>query len=93
MLGSIKEIEKIYYTFDRLSKEFADFPDTTKANDDFWDYMEKSGIIGNAGISQRRSDIDDLIGAVTCSNEKQGFVYGFQYALSLILGGRGGVVE
>ena len=86
-------VENIYYNMSNLIASYADFPDTKKAWDDIEDHIKRCELFGNAGeISKQRmeqlSDLYDLINIANGKNEKQGFIYGFNYAMSLIAAGK-----
>lgn len=83
MLGNVEEITKIYYAMypDIISEEAES---VKKSRADFYDYIEKSGIVGNAGGSERKMRLDDLVVKIACEHEQQGFLNGFRYALNLL---------
>ena len=85
MLGNVKEIEKLYNGLNNGIILGADDETTRAADEAFNDYIEKSGIVGNAGISKRRMELDDLVSRISYENERQGFVKGFRYALNLLI--------
>ena len=82
---SQKAVERIFNNFDNLIDGFVDFPDTVKAEEDFWKYMGIAGIIGNARYSNPEAQIDNYFSLCGFMREKQGFIYGFQYAVSLMI--------
>lgn len=85
MLGNVEEITKIYYGIyehDMISEEAES---AKKSRADFYDYIEKSGIVGNAGNSERKFKLDDLVMAIAGEHERQGFINGFRYALNLLV--------
>ena len=74
----MNNLEKLYYNMDKLSDECRDLGDTKEARD----AMEKA--IG-AEVYEKA---EDEICCCMSANEKQGFIHGFQYALSLLMDGK-----
>lgn len=85
MIGNVKEIEKLYNELNNDVILSADDETTRAAYKAFNDYIEKSGIVGNAGTSNKRMELDDLVAQISYENERQGFVKGFRYALNLLI--------
>lgn len=67
-------LEKLYYNMDKLSDKYGDMEETKEAQD----IMEKA--IG-AEVCEKA---EDEICCCMSANEKQGFIHGFQYAVSLL---------
>ena len=80
---NVKEIEKIYYNFEKLCDDYVELPETEKAKKEFWEYLYIHNLIGNAG-SSHKLPLDELINEISAANEKQGFIYGFSYAVKLM---------
>lgn len=74
----MSEIEKIYYNMDKLSDGFTELPETEKASERLYDLLGKEFILEH----------EDIITSLTSANEKQGFIYGFQYAIRLLMEGK-----
>lgn len=88
-MNNLKVVEKLYYAFEHVCDDYKDFPETKEANENFMNYIKQHNIVGNAGTDQRLFDLDDLVTAIASVNEKQGFYYGFNYAVSLLMGKAG----
>lgn len=71
-------IEKLFNNLDKLIDNYVDTEETKKARKD----MEES--LGRELYFEHEEEIATLLVA----NEKQGFMYGFQYAVSLLTSGR-----
>lgn len=83
MIGNVKEIGRMYDRGDFPDRE--DSKGAREANEAFEDYIEKSGIVGNTSLSNRRMKLDELTGQIAYENERQGFIKGFRYALNLLI--------
>lgn len=81
----MKEIEKIFNNFDKLYDNWEDFEETLKCREVLWDYMKSHNFFGKAEISQTELKLDEHIGTLETQMERQGFVYGFRYAVSLLI--------
>ena len=80
-MKNIKEIEKIFYNFDRLNEEYVDLPEVTES------YREIEKLLTEKEESKaERIKILNLVNEATYYGEKQGFIYGFQYAVRLLIG-------
>lgn len=69
-------IEKLYYNL-CLMNEHADMPETIEAGD------RLEGAMGEELYCKYEDEIIDC----TAANEKQGFIFGFQYTVSLLING------
>ena len=85
MNENFKEIEKIYYNFENLCDDHKDLPETKEASKALWEYLYIHNLIDNAG-SSHKLPLDELINKISTANEKQGFIYGFSYAVKLMKG-------
>lgn len=74
----MSEIEKIYYNMDNLSDDRVDTPEVLAA------YDAIKTALGDEIIRR----CEDEIMSFGAEHEKQGFVEGFQYAISLLTCGR-----
>lgn len=70
----MNNLEKLYYNMDKLSDNWTDTPEVKAASDK----LEKA--IG-AEVCEKA---EDEICRCMSANEKQGFIHGFQYAVSLL---------
>lgn len=74
----MSSIEKLYYNMDRLVDNWTDMPETREKNK----RMEEA--IGK----ELSAKYGDVICDCMAASEKQGFIHGFQYAVSLLTGGK-----
>jgi hypothetical protein len=74
----MSEIEKIYYNMDKLSDDFTELPETEKASEQLYNLLGKDFVLKH----------EDVITDLTSANEKQGFIYGFRYAVGLLMDGK-----
>lgn len=75
-------IEKLYYNLHTLDEYYADMPETKEARD----AMEAA--LESAMSRDSYLECEDAICACMSANEKQGFIFGFQYAVSLLMSGK-----
>ena len=80
----MKEMEKIYNNFDRLCDNFLDFEETEKGYNELEEYIKKETFHGVPGWEKEQIKLLEEIIKYAAMNEKQGFVYGFQYAVKLL---------
>ena len=80
-MKNFKEIEKIYNNLDRLIDNYADLPETLQAYRDAMDYLKEHKMPPKIEM-----EVDDLLSDIAYKNERQGFLYGFQYAIRLLIG-------
>lgn len=80
LMCNVKEIENIYYNFIQ-SDEYTDFGDMRLAMDRAYNRF-----IAGLPIKEVVA-AEEIINSAAAANEKQGFVYGFQYAAKLLMGG------
>ena len=77
-----RPLNNIYNYLDKLLEKYSDLPETAEAERRFWEYAEKY-------IFKNREQIDKIefenaLYDVAFYREKQGFLYGFNYALDLL---------
>lgn len=77
-----KVLGKIWNNLDRLIDDYADLPETKEAESRFWEYVKEN--IFRVGIQLKELDLENALYDVAFFNEKQGFLYGFNYALALM---------
>ncbi len=80
-MKNIKQIENIFWNFEKLNEEYVDLPETRKASEELTNFL-----IGNGMTRKEYMEIEDFISSATIQHEKQGFIYGFQYAIKLLFG-------
>lgn len=71
-------LEKLYYNFHKLSDNYADTEEVKEARDNV------ENVLGKETYFECESEISIL----ASENEKQGFINGFQYAVSLLTSGK-----
>lgn len=76
-----KALNKIYSHIDNLIDNYADLPETQEADKRFWEYARKNILQGSGDVKER--ELESALYDVAYFNEKQGFKYGFNYALEL----------
>ena len=72
-------IDKIFDNFEILYENYMDMPETQKERNNIFKHMEEKGI----DIIEIEQDISTL----NSEYERQCFLYGFRYAISLFLDG------
>ncbi len=72
-------IDKIFDNFEMLYENYMDMPETRKERNNIFKHMEEKGI--------DIIEIEQDISALNSEYERQGFLYGFRYAISLFLDG------
>lgn len=77
----MSEIEKIYYNFEKLNDDFVDLPETKQASNEVGEIIENM-------VPSGKLELQDAITGLCALNEKQGFIYGFQYAVALLTCGK-----
>ena len=78
----MSEVEKIYYNMDKLTDNFVDLPESEEARKKFDADFEKMI------PEDKRMAFSDLMTNATSAYEKQGFIYGFNYAVALLTSGK-----
>ncbi|MCI8785548.1 MAG: hypothetical protein HFI84_02680 [Eubacterium sp.] len=81
-MNNEKALNKIYSNIDSLIDNYSDLPETKKAEERFWEYARKNILQGSKAVKER--ELESALYDVAYFNEKQGFIYGFNYALELI---------
>ena len=70
-------VDKIYDNFEVLNDNYTDMHEIREARNNVFKYMEEKGI--------DMSEIDHYISPLMSEYERQGFLYGFRYAVALFL--------
>ena len=76
-------IEKLFENIEEL----IDFEPTEKqkeADVKVFEFLDKLGISNTTNKKDLLFEIESLIGALEMESEKQGFMYGFKYAMQLV---------
>lgn len=79
----MSNLEKLYYNMHELSDNWVDMPEVRAASD----RLEE--VLGHELYTKYEGEISDCESA----HEKQGFISGFQYAVSLLTSGKEAVYE
>ncbi len=77
----MSNLEKVYYNLHILDDNYADGEDVKSAREDIINFYS----------GDDKLKYEELIIAHALANEKQGFMFGFQYAVSLLMNGKDGV--
>lgn len=80
-MKNFKEIEKIYNNFERLTDGYVDLPETQQAYDNAMSYLKEHKL-----PPKIESAVSDLLNDISYYGVRQGFLYGFQYAVRLLIG-------
>lgn len=76
------EIEKLYSCIDELMEEYSEeLPETRAAEEKVADCIQN-----NVGNHEKEMEIADACQDLASQMEKQGFLFGFQYAARLLTG-------
>lgn len=70
-------LEKLYYNMDKVNDSWRDMPETTEA------YKALQSALGKESYTKYENEIT----ACTIAYEKQGFIQGFRYVVSLLMEG------
>ena len=80
-MKNFKEIDKIYNNIEKLTDGYADLPETQQAHSDAMAYLKEHKL-----PPKIESAVSDLLNDISYYGERQGFLYGFQYAIRLLIG-------
>ncbi|CCX58201.1 putative uncharacterized protein [Blautia hydrogenotrophica CAG:147] len=75
-MKNIKEIEKIYFNFEKLADDYRDLPETLAAHRKTMEFLTAHKM-----PEKIKLEVDDLLSGIVQKGERQGFLYGFQYAI------------
>lgn len=81
-LNNKKMLDRVHSNIEKLIDNYADFSETKNAEKKFWDYAKKNILKCNRKVKER--ELEGLFYDVAYFNEKQGFIYGFNYALEMM---------
>lgn len=81
-----KEIEKLYYQFEHLEDNYVDFDETIERRTELENYLEEQK--GKSITDELIRDIEPFYASLCAEYEKQGFIYGFEYAVKLFVTGQ-----
>lgn len=80
-MNNEKALNRVYSNIDKLIDNYADLPETEEAEKRFWEYAEKNIFQSKRNVKER--ELESVLYDVAYFSEKQGFIYGFNYALEL----------
>ncbi len=75
-------IDQIYKNLNKLIENYDDLPETTDAENSFWEYVHQNI---SKNIEFNTLDFENALYNVAYFHQRQGFIYGFQYAIDLLL--------
>ena len=81
-MNNKKTLSRLHCNIDKLIDNYADLSETKEAEENFWEYARKNILQGNKNVKER--ELEAALYDVAYFNEKQGFIYGFNYALEVI---------
>lgn len=73
----MSRIDNIYNTFVN-TENYKELPKTQEAERQIYEYLKRQGI--------KEIDFDVYVTSVAGENMRQGFIYGFRYAVDLLVG-------
>lgn len=77
-----KDIEKLYYNLEKLHDDYKDLDDTKESSNKLTAHLKEQA--GRFFTSKSILELDNYIRDLCSANEKQGFIYGFEYAVRLL---------
>lgn len=72
-------LSKVFDNFEHLNDDYNELPAKGEAEDRAWNCLKEKGI--------SIFEVETLINLAFLENERQGFIYGFRYAVELLIGG------
>ena len=75
-------LDKIYLNLDNLMEDYEDLEETEEAESGFWEYVKQNIMDSREEINEK--ELEDVLYDVSYFRERQGFMYGFNYALRLL---------
>lgn len=73
----MSRMDNIYNMFVN-TENYEDFPTTQEARDQLYEYLENNDL--------KEFDFEPYFTSVSSANMRQGFIYGFRYAVDLLVG-------
>lgn len=80
-------INRIFANLDKLIDGYTDLPDTIEAEDRFWEYVNANCM--KDADSNGKVKLENVLYGMASCKEKQGFLYGFNFAMDLMGRGNG----
>lgn len=78
-LGNAEALSRVFDNLELLNDDYREFPAKGEAEDRAWTCLKEKGI--------PVFEVETLINLAFLENERQGFIYGFRYAVELLIGG------
>lgn len=78
-LINTKALDTVFNNFEHLHDDYVELPETKEAGKEMWKLLEDKGL--------SIMEIENTINCALLENERQGFIYGFRYAVELLIGG------
>ena len=72
-------LSSVFDNFEHLNDDYRELPKKAEAEDRAWNCLKEKGI--------SVFEVESLINLAFLENERQGFIYGFRYAVELLIGG------
>lgn len=72
-------LSQVYYNFEHLNDDYREFTEKGEAEDRVWSCLKEKGV--------PVFEVENFINLAFIENERQGFIYGFRYAVELLIGG------
>ncbi len=72
-------LSRIFDNFEHLNDDYRELQAKGEAEDRAWNCLKEKGI--------SVFEVETLINLAFLENERQGFIYGFRYAVELLIGG------
>lgn len=85
-MSNTEEIKKLYYSIDELMDDYRESPEVKEAHNEFMAYLDCNGFFDNDSNNERKAFVDDVTFRMACASECQGFIFGFKYAVRLLIG-------
>lgn len=84
----MNEVGRLFENLDNLIDDYVDLEDRSKASNKMLEYLKEKEPEHKGFVRA-----EDLLNELTYENEKQGFIYGFKYAVALLMSGRNVTVK
>ncbi|MCI9416689.1 MAG: hypothetical protein HFI82_04620 [Eubacterium sp.] len=79
-MSNVHILDDVFNNFEKLISDYHDLPETEEAEDYFWQFVHQN-ILTNA---EKNFDFENVLHGALSAKERQGFLYGFNYAIALL---------
>lgn len=79
-MKNIKEIDKIYFNLEKLMDDYSDLPEVLEAHREVMEFLTAHKMPKKIEL-----EVDELLCGIVQQSERQGFYYGFRYAVRLLM--------